>query len=65
MKKSALSYYYQTEFDVPGGELIQKLTKHGVKIIRAEAAIQRLQDLGYMYEELHEPGDYHPNEYNG
>lgn len=65
MKKSARSYYYQTEFDVPGGELIQKLTKHGVKIIRAEAAIRRLQDLGYMYEELHEPGDYHPNQYNG
>lgn len=65
MKKSARSYYYMTEFDVPGGDLIRKLSKRGVKIIEAESAVQSLQEFGYMYEELHQPGDYHPNEFNG
>lgn len=65
MKKSARSYYYMTEFDDREGELVKKLKKRGVGIIQAESAIESLYGMGYNYEDLHEPNDYHPNEYNG
>ena len=65
MKKSARSYYYMTEFDGSDSALYQKLQKRGVKFIYAETLIGELYGLGYSYDDLHNSGDYHPNENNG
>lgn len=73
MPSSARTYYYMTEFDnqiyqftknTPD-DLIAKLKKSGVNIIKAEALIQSLLNMNYRYEQLHLPNDYHPNIANG